>query len=481
MHHTVQLTSEQAQAHIPFFEPLVLAAMPADPPRVKSGHRGAPQKLSWGHLWFRLIFGVLAGMHSYQDLQRDLAEHPLGPFPALHVSDDALRKRLMQAGLLPLQDLLARLSERLGRLLSTHCPATLASFAQSVLALDETTWDAVQRHLPALRGLPKGHGSLLPGKLAARFNLRTQLFEFVQFRDNPLGNCKLDVCSLLDGLTPGALLLFDLGYFSFAFLDYLSEVGDWFISRMREDVQYQIAHTFYRHEGTLDALVWLGGLGRNGSRTGRLVRLVRFWDGKQVRTYLTNQTDPRLLPLPDIARLYARRWDIELAFLTLKEHLDLHHWWSAIPVLRQQQALVVLIAAQLLHATRLLIAAEQGCDPFEVSLPLLAKYFPRLLLTRQHPIVWAKRHGQDLHLFRPSSRFQVIVPTPPLQDYVFPPPDVRWTRLASYREYEARPHRFPWKRGKTLQAAQTIVPTSSVQQLSLFSSAVLRRLKEVHK
>lgn len=480
MHHTVQPTAEQVQAHIPLFEPLVLAALPADPPRVKAGKRGAPQQLSWAHLWFRLIFGVLGGMRSYQDLRRALADQPVGPFSCLQLTDDALRKRLLQAGLLPLQALLARLSEGLGRLLATQCPCSLASFACAVVALDETTWDAVERHLPGLRGLPNGHVGLMPGKLAARFNLRTQLFEFVQFRDNPLGNCKLDVCSLLQGLAAGSLLLFDLGYFSFAFLDYLSECHYWYISRLRDDVHYQIAHTFYRHQGTLHALVWLGGTRRNGSRSGRLVRLVRFWDGQGLRTYLTNQSDPRLLPFPDIARLYARRWDIELAFLTLKEHLDLHHWWSAIPVLRQQQALVVLIVSQLLHASRLLIAAEQGCDPFEVSLPLLVKYLPAQIAKRQHPVVWACLHGHALGLFRPSSRRQIVVAEPPLQDYVFPPADVRLSRLGSYREYEPRPHRNS-RRQAAKDPSSASQSSPPVKQLSLFSPKVLRALLPVEK
>lgn len=478
MDHNASLSQEQVQAHIPFFEPFVLAALPADPPRSKAGKRGAPHKLSWGHLWFRMIFCVMAGMHSYQDLRRDLAQQPLGPFARVKLTDDAIILRLKQAGVAPLQELLARLSQQLSRLLSQRCPCALARFATEIIALDETTWDALQRHLPALRGLPNGDVGLLPGKLAARFNLRTQLFDFVQFREHPQGNCKLDVCSLLDGLTGGTLLLFDLGYFSYPFLDYLSELGYWFISRLREDAHYQIAHTFYRHEGTLDALVWLGGLGRNGSRAGRLARLVRFWDGQGVRSYLTNQLDPRLLPLPDIAGLYARRWDIELAFLTLKEHLDLHHWWSAIPVLRMQQALVVLIVSQLLHATRLLIALEQGCDPFEVSLPLLVKYLPAQLVTRQHPVVWACRYGHDLGLFRPSSRRPILAPDPPLHAYVFPPPDLRLTRLGSYRAYPPRSQRSP--RAQRLPRAQR-AELSAVKQLSLFSPSVLHALKEVHK
>ncbi len=477
MHDTAPLSDEQVHAHLPWVEALILHALPADPPRRKPGKRGRPQQVCWSHLWFQWVLGVLLHWQSYQDLRRALADHPLGPFPKVAVTDDAIIKRLRQAGLAPLQELLARLSAHLTPLLSSRCPCTLAPFAREILALDETSWDAVQRHLPSVRGLPNGDVGLRPGKLAARFNLRTQLWDWVQFRDNALGNCKLDVCSLLDGVLPGSLLLFDLGYFSFAFLDYLSELHFWFISRIRQDVHYQIAHTFYRHEGTLDALVWLGGTGRNSSRSGQLVRLIRFWDGTDLRMYLTNQTDPCLLPLPDIARLYARRWDIELAFLTLKKHLGLHHWWSAVPVLRQQQALVVLIASQVLHACRLLIAAEQGCDPFEVSLPLLTDWFPQLLVQRQHPVAWAMTHGPSNDLFRPSTRLQVQVPSPPLQDYLFPPADLLTHRLASYREYAPRPHRNSFHRSSSSRPPCTSPP---FKQLSLFSPTILRHLKAVH-
>jgi len=58
-------------------------------------------------------------------------------------------------------------SESLSRLLTTHCPCTLASFASAIVALDETTWDAVERHLPALRQFPKGDVGLRPGKIVS--------------------------------------------------------------------------------------------------------------------------------------------------------------------------------------------------------------------------------------------------------------------------------------------------------------------------
>src|SRR5260370_41007980 len=60
-----------------------------------------------------------------------------------------------------------------------------------------------------------------------------------------------------------------------------------------------------------------------------VVREVQLRQGGELRQYFTNVCDPTVLPLSEIARLYARRWDIELAFLTLKRELGLHLIWSS--------------------------------------------------------------------------------------------------------------------------------------------------------
>ena len=182
-------------------------------------------------------------------------------------------------------------------------------------------------------------------------------------------------------------------------------MGYWYISRLREKTTYRILHTYYRHEGILDAVVWLGS--SHGARAGHAVRLVRFHDGHGLRTYLTNVLDPRQLSMVEIAQLYARRWDIELAFLTLKEHLGLHHWWSSQPTLILQQIWAVLIIAQVLQALRLEIAAAAQVEAFEVSLPLLVKYVPQLIRQHIHPLAWVLTYGKPLELIRPASRLQV--------------------------------------------------------------------------
>lgn len=462
MHHTtaLQVTSEPAAVAVqmpPLPTELLWALEPAEHlPSSARPRRGRPLEVSWPHLWLGLLSCVLQGMHSYQDFWRLLCSEPIGDFAPVQVSDDALVKRLLQAGLEPLQQILTLLSQRLSQRLGPIVTTTLAPFASEIVALDETTLDAVARHLSWLRELPVGDPRLLAGKLAGRFNIRSQQWDCVQFRSNVLANCKVEVLCLLEGLAAGSLLLFDLGYFSFAWLDYLTQQHYWWVSRLREKTRYHIAHTYYRHQEILDALVWLGS--EHGPRAGHLVRLVRFGDGHEIRCYLTNVLDPRQLAMGDIARLYARRWDIELAILTLKEQLGMRHWWSGKLLLIWQQIYVMLIVAQLLQALRLETAAHAGVDPFDVSLPLLVKYVPRLIQQRHDPIAWLLTYGRHLGFIRPSSRLQVAAPEVAVALLTFPPPDLPLTRKARYVEYKPRPDRGSKKKCGTPTSPATQPP-----------------------
>src|SRR5712692_9194433 len=91
-----------------------------EPPPPAGKRRGAPQKIRWPHLWLGLLYGVLTGMNSYQDWWRLLCTQAIGPFaPLAKISDDALVKRLGQAGLAPLQQLFDAFSHLLAQQL---CP-----------------------------------------------------------------------------------------------------------------------------------------------------------------------------------------------------------------------------------------------------------------------------------------------------------------------------------------------------------------------
>ena len=161
---------------------------------------------------------------------------------------------------------------------------------------------------------------------------------------------------MVKSLKVGTFILADLGYFGFAWFDQLSELGYSWISRVKSCTTMVVLHTYYQAGDTFDRLVWLGA----GQTHGKyVVRQVQFRQGGQLRQYFTNVCDPTVLPLPEIARLYARRWDIELAFLTLKRELDLHLIWSSKPVVVLAQVWACLIIAQVLQAIRMEVALRR--------------------------------------------------------------------------------------------------------------------------
>src|SRR5436305_991503 len=149
-------------------------------------------------------------------------------------------------------------------------------------------------------------------------------------------------------------------------------------------------------------------------------------------TYLSNVLDPSVLPIQEIARLYARRWDIELAFLTLKEHLGLHLWWSSKVTVILVQVWACLILAQLLQAVRLEIACRAQVEPFEVSLPLLVTYVPQPWAMGQDLIATCVQRGRQLGVIRPSSRMRVQGPEVAAEQIQPRPENLVLTRAAKY-------------------------------------------------
>ena len=67
---------------------------------------------------------------------------------------------------------------------------TLAPWANQVLALDESTLDAVGRWLPELRQVLPGNSRLLAGRISALFDVRRQQWVRVELWQEAVANCK---------------------------------------------------------------------------------------------------------------------------------------------------------------------------------------------------------------------------------------------------------------------------------------------------
>jgi hypothetical protein len=390
--------------------------------------RGRPLTLSAWHLSLAVLVSVLHGLQSQVEVLRLIAFYGVGCLPALPLSDQAVYDRLEQDGVSAFHSVFAQLSRWLAQHLAPYEDRTLAPFATAVLALDESVLDRVKRWVSWLREVPDGDSRLLPGRLVGLFDVRLQQWRRLDVLLDANADCKVHARAMLSGLLKGTLLLFDLGYFSFPWLDELAQAGYWYISRLRAKTRYQVLHILYQADGVFDALVYLGV--HSSDRAGQVVRLVCFRLGSQQYCYLTNVLDPAQLSMADIARLYARRWDIELAFRELKEHLGLRLLWSAKLGVIYQQLWASLILAQLVHACQVDLAAQAQVEPCDVSLALLSRHLPRVLLHTADPIGFLLQHGRAMGLIRPSSRRVMQAPVVPLQQISYPPPELLQPRQA---------------------------------------------------
>jgi hypothetical protein len=407
-----------------------------------SSGRGRPRILPSLLLWSGMLVCILRGFSSQQALWRTITKFSLWHYPKVSVTDEAVYRRLAKEGLEPLQSLFEYIRDALAVRLKPYEDNSLAPFAKHIFALDATTLDQVARRLPALRGKPPGDRSLLPGKLSTLFNVCSQQWHTIHYVADPCENDKVVARDVLNGIPLGSLILADLGYFAFAWFDDLVDLGFHFVSRLRNKTSYKVLHTYYSLGDTFDGIVQLGAY--RADRTAHAVRLVTFRQGGTLFQYITSVTDPKVFPMADIARVYARRWDIEMAFKVIKRHLGLHMLWSAKTTVILQQAYSVLIIAQILHALHVEIAGRAGVDIFDVSLPLLIEYMPLFARNGEDPVAGFVEHGRELRFIRPSRRIKIIAPTIPENRLVPLPPGI---------EVDFRPRYANRKCGKRSQYA----------------------------
>jgi Transposase DDE domain/Domain of unknown function (DUF4372) len=194
--------------------------------------------------------------------------------------------------------------------------------------------------------------------------------------------------TLLDTLPiePGAIYIMDRGYLDFTRFRRVSEAGAFFVTRPRTDTQ--MARVYSQpvdHQTSVrsDHTVRLTGR-KGGAYYPMHLRRVRVYDADQRRTltFLTNAFAP---PAVTIAALYKRRWQIELFFKWIKQHLHITAFygtsenavktqiWTAISVY-----VLVAIIRKRLHCELSLYTVLQilSVSLFEkVSLPQLLTAF----------------------------------------------------------------------------------------------------------
>ncbi len=283
------------------------------------------------------------------------------------------------------------------------------------------------------------------------FDVRRQQWVRIDWLPKAIANCQAHAEAMLSSVEAGALLLFDLGYYNFEWFDTLTQRGIWWVARLRSNGSYSIEHILLQRDGYFEALIFLGAY--RSDQAAYLMRLVRVRYRGQWYSYISNVTDPCQLSGAEIVALYARRWDIELGFRMLKDHLGLRLLWSAKMQVIGAQLWATVILAQLFHALQVQVAVESGVETFDVSLELLWRYLPdlsHLALKQAKPLMQVITEvGVALKLIRPSTRIRRAVPEMDWHDMTPPPVDLLWIREPRYA------HKTNATRSRTSKKATT--------------------------
>lgn len=129
---------------------------------------------------------------------------------------------------------------------------------------------------------------------------------------------------------PNAYYIFDRGYFDLARLFTINLIGSNFIIRERGQLQYVIIEGEDLLEGSdnilYDQTIRLTGL-QTRKKYPVLLRRVGYYsvEHKRTFTYLTNNFG---ISAKYVALLYKNRWQVELFFKWIKQHLHIKSFWG---------------------------------------------------------------------------------------------------------------------------------------------------------
>ena len=186
---------------------------------------------------------------------------------------------------------------------------------ETVYALDATTIDLCLSVFP----WAPFRSTKAAIKLHTLLDLRGNIPSFLFISDG-----KFHEVNILDQLLPepGAFYIMDRGYIDFERLGRLSNAGSFFVTRAKSNlrVQRRYSHQVDKHTGLICDQTVVLTVFYSRKSFDQPLRRIRFKDPETQKTlvFLTNNF---ALPALTITQLYRCRWQIELFFKWIKQHL----------------------------------------------------------------------------------------------------------------------------------------------------------------
>jgi transposase len=226
--------------------------------------------------------------------------------------------------------------------------------SETVYAFDSTTIDLCLSLFPWARFRRRKSAVKLHTLLDLRGSIPTSVYV--------TGGQVHDV-NLLDvlELEAGAFYLLDRGYVDFARLYFFTQACAFFVTRAKKNLQFYLHTTrsVDRSSGVrCDQIIRLTGI-RTARRYPDLLRRIAYYDAeKDLRlTFLTNNL--LLRPLT-IAQLYRARWQVELFFRWIKQHLHIRAFYGTSENAVKTQVWVALAVYVLVAIVKKQLGLEQS-------------------------------------------------------------------------------------------------------------------------
>jgi len=163
-------------------------------------------------------------------------------------------------------------------------------------------------------------------KLHTLMDLRGNIPVFIEITDGKVHD--VNILDLID-FEAGAFYIVDKGYYDFERLYKINQAKAFFVIRAKKNIKLKRIYSNKVDKSTglrCDQIVKLTGKKTSVSYPEKL-RLIKFYDESKPKTYrfLTNNFEIDAL---SITLLYKNRWQIELFFKWIKQHLKIKKFWG---------------------------------------------------------------------------------------------------------------------------------------------------------
>ena len=261
-----------------------------------------------------LLFAQLTGQHSIRDIESSMNSkkerlYHLG-IPEIKKStlSDANRKRSHEI----YKTVFSQLIQKITRI----APGHKFRFKNPVKILDASTIDLCLSVFPWAKFRQK-KGAI---KLHVEYDLETQIPTFVSLTDGKVSDIEE---ARKMSFEKGSILVFDRGYVDYCWYNQLNTQGMFFVTRLKKNMKYRVVERWKPNKKagiTSDQIIRVTG--KKADLLPCELRRIRYVNPEDNQEYVFITNIMHLSPRT-IAALYKARWEIELFFKWIKQHLKI--------------------------------------------------------------------------------------------------------------------------------------------------------------